>query len=93
MNKRGEEPVIVLNPVYPSVLGPAREVRLRGPPGDAGEDRRLPQALQVRLRRRAGHPALGQPGQHDWSNATHVNRANMRRLLRYVVAHSAGALR
>ena len=30
---------------------------------------------------------------YEWSNATHVNRANMRRLLRYVVAHSAGALR
>ena len=29
----------------------------------------------------------------DWSNATHVNRANMRRMLRYIVAHSDGALR
>jgi hypothetical protein len=29
----------------------------------------------------------------DWSNATHVNRRNMRRMLRYVVAHSHGALR
>ena len=28
----------------------------------------------------------------DWSNATHINRVNMRRLLRYVVAHSDGAL-
>ena len=28
----------------------------------------------------------------DWTNATHVNRANMRRMLRYVVAHSGGAL-
>ena len=30
---------------------------------------------------------------YDWSNATHVNRANMRRLLKYIVAHSAGGLR
>jgi hypothetical protein len=29
----------------------------------------------------------------DWSNATHINRANMRRLLPYIVAHSDGALR
>ena len=31
--------------------------------------------------------------EYDWSNATHVNRANMRRMLRYIVAQSGGALR
>ena len=29
----------------------------------------------------------------DWTNPTHVNRSNMRRLLNYIVAHSQGALR
>ena len=29
----------------------------------------------------------------DFNNATHINRRNMRRLLRYVVAHSDGALK
>jgi hypothetical protein len=29
----------------------------------------------------------------DWSNAGHVNRFNMRRMLKYIVAHSDGALR
>ena len=29
----------------------------------------------------------------DWSNASHVSRPNMRRELRYIVAHSDGALR
>jgi hypothetical protein len=29
---------------------------------------------------------------YDWSNASHVDRANMRRMLRSVVSHSDGAL-
>jgi predicted MFS family arabinose efflux permease len=29
----------------------------------------------------------------DWTNAKHVDRLNMRRMLRYIVAHSDGALR
>ena len=29
----------------------------------------------------------------QFTNATHVNRINMRLLLRYIVAHSDGALR
>jgi len=28
----------------------------------------------------------------DWMNANHVNRLNMRRMLKYIVAHSDGAL-
>jgi hypothetical protein len=30
---------------------------------------------------------------YDWKNATHVDQANMRRLLKYVVSQSRGALR
>jgi hypothetical protein len=29
----------------------------------------------------------------DWKNAGHVDRFNMRRMLKYIVAHSDGALR
>ena len=28
----------------------------------------------------------------DWTNATHVDQANMRRMLRYIAGHSDGAL-
>ncbi len=92
MNKRGEEPVIVLNPVYPSVLAELEKY------GYAGRRASLEKIAELHKRyrfvfvdaqdiRRWGGTA------RDWSNATHVNRANMRRLLRYVVAHSQGALR
>jgi hypothetical protein len=30
---------------------------------------------------------------YDWENPSHVDRLNMRRMLRYIVAHSDGALR
>ena len=92
MNRRGEVPVIVLNPVYPSVLA---ELDKNGYPGRRATLEKVAQ-LHKRFRfvlvdcqdiRKWGGTA------GDWSNATHVNRANMRRMLRYVVAHSHGALR
>jgi hypothetical protein len=92
MNKRGEVPVIVLNPVYPSVFAELNKY------GYAGRKASLEKIAELHKRfkfvfvdaqdiRTWGGTAS------DWSNATHVNRTNMRRLLRYVVAHSAGALR
>jgi hypothetical protein len=92
MNKRGEEPVIVLNPVYPTVLAELEKY------GYAGRVATLEKIAELHERyrfvfvdaqdiRKWGGTAA------DWSNATHINRANMRRLLRYVVAHSRGALR
>jgi hypothetical protein len=92
MNKRGEVPVIVLNPVYPSVFAELNKY------GYAGGKASLEKIAELHKRfkfvfvdaqdiRTWGGTAS------DWSNATHVNRTNMRRLLRYVVAHSAGALR
>ncbi len=92
MNKRGEVPVIVLNPVYPSVLAQLDKY------GYAGRRASLEAIAKLHKRykfvfvdcqdiRSWGGTA------RDWSNATHVNRANMRRMLRYIVAHSAGALR
>jgi hypothetical protein len=91
MNRRGEEPVIVLNPIYPTVLA---TLETHGFPGRRATLEKLAQ-LHKRFRfvvvdcediRTWGGTATG------WSTASHVNRANMRRELRFIVAHSAGAL-
>lgn len=92
MNKRGEEPVIVLNPVYPSVLAELNRY------GYAGRRASLEAVAKLHKRFRfvfvdAQDIRTWGGTSYDWSNATHVNRANMRRLLRYLVRHSAGALR
>jgi hypothetical protein len=92
MNRRGEVPVIVLNPQYPSVFAQARR---EGFPWRRATLEKFAQ-LHKKFRfvlvdcediRKWGGTA------DDWSNATHVNRSNMRRMLRYIVAHSDGALR
>ena len=92
MNARGERPVIVFNPVYPTVLA---ELEKYGDPVFASSMNYL-QTLRPRYdfvvvdcqdsRKWGGKD-------DDWTNASHVDRANMRRMLRYVVAHSDGALR
>jgi hypothetical protein len=92
MNKRGEEPVIVLNPVYPSVLAELNTY------GYAGRKASLEVIAKLHKRFKfvfvdCQDIRLWGGTARDWSNATHVNRANMRRMLRYIVAHSAGALR
>jgi hypothetical protein len=92
MNGRGEVPVIVLNPVYPSVLATLNRY------GFAGRRATLEMVAELRRRYRfvfVDAEDIRQWGGNgrDWTNATHINRANMRRLLRYVVAHSDGALR
>ena len=92
MNSRGEVPVIVLNPVYPTVLAALNRY---GFPG-----RRATLEMVAKLHRRfrfvfvdAENIRTWGGNARDWSNATHINRGNMRTLLRYVVAHSDGALR
>jgi hypothetical protein len=92
MNARGEEPVIVLNPVYPTVLAELEKY------GYAGRRATLEKVAQLHKRYRfvfvdAQDIRTWGGNDYDWTNATHVNRANMRRLLRYVVARSDGALR
>jgi hypothetical protein len=93
MNRRGEVPVIVLNPIYPSVLAAQEK---QGFPGLRATKVKIAQ-LHKRgfrfvvvncedIRKWGGNTS-------DWSNASHVNRANMRLELRYIVAHSRGALR
>ncbi|HET8752615.1 MAG TPA: hypothetical protein VFM43_08840 [Gaiellaceae bacterium] len=92
MNRRGEVPVIVINPVYPSVLAAEEQ---NGFPA-----RRATLATLAQLKTRFRFVLVdcensrtwgGNP--RDWSNASHVNRANMRLELKYIVAHSHGALR
>lgn len=91
LNGRGERPVIVFNPVYPSVL--AELDKYGDPLATASLD--YLHGLQSRydfvvvdcedIHRWGGTDS-------DWANATHVDRANMRRMLRYVVSHANGAL-
>jgi len=91
MNAHGATPVIVLNPVYPSVL------RLL----EKHHSHRDAEALAElhKLQKRYRFVVVDCSNIHVWggkardfNNATHVNRRNMRRMLRYIVAHSHGAL-
>ena len=92
MNTRGERPVIVFNPVFPSVL---TELEKYGfPEHQASLDylRRLHTRFDFVV---VDGEDIGRWGgtRADFSNPTHINWRNMRRLLRYVVAHSDRALR
>jgi hypothetical protein len=92
MNSRDEVPVIVLNPLYPSVLAAEEKY---GFPAHRATMEKLAQLHQrfrfvvvncEDIRKWRGTKS-------DWSNASHVSRPNMRRELRYIVAHSDGVLR
>lgn len=91
MNRRGEVPVIVLNPIYPTVLA---ALKRQGFPGQRATDEKIAQlhrhyrfvVVNCENIRTWGGTRTG------WSNASHVDRANMRAELRYIVAHSRGAL-
>ena len=92
MNEHGSRPVIVLNPIYPTVLA---ELEKYGFP-----ERRAGLAYLRLLHRRYDFVVVDCQNIHswggsatDWTNAKHVNRRNMRRMLRYIAAHSQGALR
>jgi hypothetical protein len=92
MNSRGERPVIVFNPLYPTVYA---ELERHGNPVLATS---LDYLRSLRKRYHFvvvdGENIAAWGGtDYDWKNATHVDQANMRRLLRYVVAQSKGALR
>jgi hypothetical protein len=92
MNGLGARPVIVFNPIYPTVLA---ELEKYGNPLVTGSLRYL-QSLHSQYdfvvvngedSRKWGGTDYG------WTNPTHIDGANMRRLLRYVVSHSDGALK
>jgi hypothetical protein len=92
MNRRGEVPVIVLNPVYPTVLAELDKY------GYASRQATLEKVAELHKRFKfvfvdCQDIRTWGGNDYDWTNATHINRVNMRRLLRYVVAHSGGALR
>lgn len=91
MNGRGERPVIVFNPLYPTVYAALERY---GDPVTASSLDYL-----RTLRHRFDFVVVDCEDIHawggtdsDWKNATHVDQFNMRRMLRYVVAHSQGAL-
>jgi hypothetical protein len=92
MNQLGARPVIVLNPIYPTVFAALQKV---GNPVATSALNYL-DSLQGRYdfvvvncedsRKWGGND-------YDWANPTHVGPANMRRMLLYIVAHSDGALK
>jgi hypothetical protein len=91
LNGRGEQPVIVFNPVYPTVL--AELARYGDPLASSSLDylRSLqPHYRFVVVDCQDIHKWGGTD--YDWTNPTHVDRANMRRMLRYIVTHANGAL-
>jgi hypothetical protein len=91
MNALGARPVIALNPVYPTILAALQ--RHGDPLGAASLD--YLRGLQSRydlvvVDCRDSHAWGG--ADQDWTNPTHVDRANMRRMLSYIASHSDGAL-
>jgi hypothetical protein len=91
MNAHGATPVIVLNPQYPSVY------RLMQRRHETREQQSLAELHKLQKRYRfvvvdCSNIHVWGGKARDFNNATHVNRRNMRRMLRYVIAHSHGAL-
>lgn len=92
VNARGERPVIVFNPRYPTVYAALAQYGLPTLTNSL--------AYLDTLRTRYHFVVVNCENIHtwggnatDWTNATHVDRLNMRRMLRYIVAHSDSALR
>lgn len=92
LNSRGERPVIVFNPVYPTVY--AALEKYGNPVETASLDylRTLGTRYDFVVVDCENIHTWGGTD-YDWRNAGHVDQANMRRMLRYIVAHSEGALR
>ena len=91
MNSLRARPVIVLNPMYPTVFAELQKV------GDPLTTASLAYLHGLQARHKLVivncqdiHAWGGTDT--DWDNPTHVNRINMRRMLRYIVSQSDGAL-
>jgi hypothetical protein len=83
--------VIVLNPVYPTILA---ELNRYGNPDLKGS-----LAYLEKLRHRFNFVVVNCTNIYTWGgtatdfmNDSHVNQSNMRRMLHYIVRHSNGAL-
>lgn len=90
-NKHGATPVIVLNPIYPTVL--AEHLKFGFPEQQAAE------TYLAWLHKRYRFVVINCEDITTWGGTTsdffnydHVDRANMDRMLAYVVAHSRGVL-
>lgn len=91
MNAHGATPVIVLNPIYPSVYQLMQKHHSRREAEALAELHKLQKHYRFVIVDGSNIHLWGGKAR-DFNNATHINRRNMRRLLRYVVAHSDGAL-
>jgi hypothetical protein len=91
MNGRGERPVIVFSPLYPTVY--AALERYGNPVSSTSLDylRRLHARYDFVLVDCENVHTWGGTAT-DWKNPGHVDQLNMRRMLRYIVAHSDGTL-
>jgi hypothetical protein len=91
LNAHGATPVIVLNPVYPSIYQLLQKRHSQREAEALAELHKLQKRYRFVVVDGSDIRVWGGKAR-DFSNATHINRANMRRLLRYVVKHSHGAL-
>jgi hypothetical protein len=91
MNAHGATPVIVLNPVYPSVYKLLQERHSQREREALAELHKLQHRFRFVVVD-CSNIKLWHGKAKDFNNATHVNRRNMRRMLRYIVANSHGAL-
>jgi hypothetical protein len=91
LNARGERPVIVFNPLYPTVYAALNQYGLPVLQSSLDYLRSLRTRYRFVVVNCEDIYTCG-GNASDWSNATHVDQLNMRRILRYVVAHSDRAL-
>lgn len=91
MNAHGATPVIVLNPEYPSVYQFLQKRHSQREAEALDELHKLQQRYRFVVVDCSDVRVWGGKAR-DFNNATHVNRRNMRRMLRYIVAQSDGAL-
>ncbi|HLX32044.1 MAG TPA: hypothetical protein VKR79_04670 [Gaiellaceae bacterium] len=92
MNAHGATPVIVLNPIYPSVYRLLQKRHSQRESEALAELHKLQHRFHFVVVDCSDIRTWGGKAK-DFNNATHVNRTNMRRMLRYIVKHSDGALR
>jgi hypothetical protein len=91
MNAHDATPVIVLNPIYPSIYRAMQRLHYRREQQALTELHKLQKRFHFvvvdcsDIRKWHGKAS-------DFSNATHVNRKNMRRMLVYIVHHARAAL-